>query len=426
MLRKRVVYRLLLANPACWYTNPIVIAECVNKLLSGESGVTVRALFYQCDITTVMNDVANGPLALYKADLEGEGFERDAAQEAVVLRLQALYDALQQPQAQARPTLVAKLKKWLGPEEEVEPSIKGLYVWGGVGRGKTYLMDAFYESLPGERKMRAHFHRFMRRIHKELKVNSGKKNPLISVADKLAAETQVICFDEFFVSDITDAMLLGGLFELLFKRGIILVATSNIPPDELYKNGLQRTRFLPAIDMIKIHTSVMYLDSDTDYRLRTLEQAELYHVPLDAQADDILMDSFRKLAPEHGIEGQSLEIEGRDITTRHLSDDVVWFDFDEICGGPRSQNDYIEIAREFHAVILSNVPIMEIAREDEARRFINLIDEFYDRNVKLVVSAAVPIEQLYAGKRLVFEFDRTISRLREMQSHEYLAREHRP
>jgi cell division protein ZapE len=274
--------------------------------------------------------------------------------------------------------------------------------------------------------MRAHFHRFMRRVHKELKANSGQKNPLIKVADKLAGETRIICFDEFFVSDITDAMLLGGLFELLFERGIILVATSNIPPDQLYKNGLQRQRFLPAIDLIKEHTRVMYLDSETDYRLRTLEQAELYHSPLDPEAEEVLLDAYTKLAPEHGIEGQALEVEGREIDTRRLSDDVVWFDFPAICGGPRSQNDYIEIAREFHAVILSNVPVMDMAQEDAARRFINLIDEFYDRNVKLVVSAAAPIEELYAGQRLLFEFDRTISRLREMQSHEYLAREHRP
>lgn len=375
-----------------------------------------------------MTDAHKGPLQIYQEDLQQEGFQFDPAQQAVVKRLQVLWEDLQaNPVQAAAPGLLSRLKKRFAASDVVpDPAIKGLYVWGGVGRGKTYLMDAFYEALPGERKMRAHFHRFMRRVHKELKASSGQKNPLHIVADKLAAETRIICFDEFFVSDITDAMLLGGLFELLFERGMILVATSNIPPDELYKNGLQRQRFLPAIDLIKQHTRVMYLDSDTDYRLRTLEQAELYHCPLDSAAEDVLLDAYTKLAPEHGIEGQALEVEGRNIETRRLSDDVVWFDFPAICGGPRSQNDYIEIAREFHAVILSNVPVMDTAQEDAARRFINLIDEFYDRNVKLVVSAAAEIEKLYTGQRLMFEFDRTISRLREMQSHDYLAREHRP
>ncbi len=365
------------------------------------------------------------PLQRYNADLQRPDFSADKAQRQAVECLQFLYDELvESEQTERAASLVQRL---LGRfiAEEREP-IKGLYFWGGVGRGKTYLMDTFFESLPFERKMRAHFHRFMRRVHGDLKELSGEKNPLTVIADKIAREARVICFDEFFVSDITDAMILAGLFEQLFARNVVLVATSNIVPEELYRDGLQRARFLPAIDLIKKHTKVVNVDGGVDYRLRTLEQAELYHSPLDAEADAILRDSFDKLSPEPGQADVELDIEGRKIQTRHVADDVVWFDFPALCDGPRSQNDYIELSRIYHAVLISNIPQMGVANDDQARRFINLVDEFYDRHVKLVVSAAVPLESLYSGGRLEFEFQRTVSRLLEMQSHDYLAREHRP
>ena len=287
-------------------------------------------------------------------------------------------------------------------------------------------MDTFFDTLPFEDKLRAHFHRFMQRVHRELKSLAGEKNPLISVADRIADEARVICFDEFFVSDITDAMILAGLFERLFERGVVLVATSNIVPDQLYKDGLQRARFLPAIALIKQNVEVVNVDGGVDYRLRALEQAELYHSPLGVEAEASLQASFERLAPETPLSDQLLEIEGRNIVARQVADDVAWFEFDELCDGPRSQYDYIELAKIFHAVLVSNVPVLGGGRDDQARRFINLVDEFYDRNVKLVLSAAAPLDSLYTGGRLDFEFERTQSRLLEMQSQEYLAREHRP
>lgn len=366
------------------------------------------------------------PLERYQADLQKPGFARDAAQQRAVEHLQQLYDALVAAESAGEPSgLVGRIKsRWLRPKK-VEP-IRGLYFWGGVGRGKTYLMDTFYETLPFERKLRAHFHRFMQRVHRELKALSGEKNPLQLIAQRLAQETRVICFDEFFVSDIADAMILGGLFEELFERGVTLVATSNIEPDGLYKDGLQRARFLPAIALLKKHTLVLNVDGGTDYRLRTLEKAELYHYPLDAAAEAGLRRSFEALAPGATCANQELEVEGRTIRALCVADDVAWFDFADLCDGPRSQNDYIELARAYHAVLIGNVPQMGAEREDQARRFINLIDEFYDRNVKLVLAAAVPLDQLYSGGRLSFEFERTKSRLLEMQSREYLSREHLP
>jgi cell division protein ZapE len=262
-------------------------------------------------------------------------------------------------------------------------------------------------------------------VHGELTELEGEADPLERVADRLAADALVLCFDEFFVSDITDAMILGGLMEALFKRGVTLVATSNIIPDELYRDGLQRQRFLPAIELVKRHTEVVNVDGGVDYRLRALEQAELYHFPLDEEANRSLLRSFEALAPEPGRQWERLEINGRYLSCRWVADDVVWFEFAELCDGPRSQNDYIELARIYHAVLVGNVPQMGAGSDDQARRFINLVDEFYDRNVKLILSAEVPILELYHGTRLEFEFQRTVSRLREMQSHEYLSRSHR-
>jgi len=256
----------------------------------------------------------------------------------------------------------------------------------------------------------------------------GDGADLSVLLDAGAAQARVICFDEFFVSDIADAMILGNLMSALFERGVTLVATSNIPPDELYRDGLQRQRFLPAIDQIKAHTRVLELEAGSDYRLRALEQAELYHSPLDEAADRSLMASFQSLAPAEGeICGPcDLEVEGRPLRCRRLAEDVVWFDFEVLCDGPRSQNDYIELAREYHTVLISGVPPLGRGKDDQARRFINLVDEFYDRRVKLVISAAKPLTELYSGGRLAFEFERTTSRLLEMQSHDYLAQGHKP
>ena len=366
----------------------------------------------------------SSPLQRYEKDLLQDGFVADAAQRLAVEKLQSVYEQL----IAASEVKLGLFDRLRGRQPHAYTPVKGLYFWGGVGRGKTYLMDNFYESLPFEQKMRVHFHRFMRRVHRDLTKYGGVKNPLEKVAAGIAKDARVICFDEFFVSDITDAMILGGLMELLFARGVTLIATSNIVPDKLYTNGLQRQRFLPAIALVKQHCEVVNVDSGTDYRLRALEQAELYHSPLDEQAEVSLHTTFDSLVPARDElrENVALEVEGRDIPCRFVAEDVAWFDFMALCDGPRSQNDYIELAREFHAVLISDMPQLGRDSEDQARRFISLVDEFYDRNVKLAMSVAVPLEALYSGGNLAFEFERTLSRLLEMQSHDYLARAHQP
>lgn len=363
------------------------------------------------------------PWQRYQADLQRKDFTHDPAQEQAVRLLQDLFERLLARRRERSGGVLGWLRNLRGKKRE--PEI-GLYFWGGVGRGKTYLVDTFYDCLPFRRKLRVHFHRFMQRVHAELNSLEAEKNPLEIVADRLAEEAVVICFDEFFVTDIGDAMILGGLMEALFARGVTLVATSNIVPEKLYENGLQRQRFLPAIALVEKYTQVVNVDAGVDYRLRTLQQAELYHFPLDEGADESLRDSFERLAPEVGKHWERLEVNSRYLTCRRLADDVAWFDFAELCDGPRSQNDYIELARIFHAVLISGVPAFVPDNDDQARRFINLVDEFYDRNVKLVLAAEKPLLDLYSGGRLEFEFQRTVSRLQEMQSFEYLAREHKP
>ncbi len=366
------------------------------------------------------------PLESYRKDLERDDFSYDAAQELAVKHLQRLYDdlvaAYQVEQNQSA------IKKWARKltGHKAEP-VKGLYFWGGVGRGKTYLVDTFYDTLPFDQKMRTHFHRFMQRVHGDLTQLVGAKNPLTVIADKIADEARVICFDEFFVSDIGDAMILGGLMQELFARGVTLVATSNIVPDGLYENGLQRDRFMPAIKLLNQFTEVVNVDSGVDYRLRTLEQAELYHYPLDSTAESSLQKSFDQLIPDaaHLEENVSVEILGRLIPAKSVCDDIAWFEFNALCDGPRSQNDYIEMGRLFHAILISNVPKMDVKNDDLARRFINLIDEFYDRGVKVIMSADAAIPDIYGSGKLEFEFQRTTSRMLEMQSHDYLAREHK-
>lgn len=365
------------------------------------------------------------PWQHYQQDLTRDDFSHDPAQEQAVKSLQRVYDQLL---AAIKP--VSAWSKLLGTltGKSAHKQVQGLYLWGGVGRGKTYLMDTFFDALPSDRKLRAHFHRFMHQLHHDLGELKGVQDPLLVIAKKMAKQYQIICFDEFFVSDITDAMLLGTLFQALFKEGVVLVATSNIIPDELYKNGLQRARFLPAIALINQQCEILNVDSGIDYRLRTLEQAEIYHFPLDAQADINLLQYFKQLAPESAISTQALEIDGRNIIIRQQAQGVLLVDFRALCDGPRSQRDYMEIARLYHTVLLSGLEQMGAQQtgDDIARRLLAVVDEFYERNVKLIISATVPLEDIYTQGQLNFEFKRCHSRLIEMQSHDYLVLEHLP
>lgn len=363
------------------------------------------------------------PLARYQRDLDSGNFQRDEAQLVAVQRLQALYEVLIE---RSKPQSFAQRVGSFLSRTSNKP-VKGLYFWGGVGRGKTYLMDLFFDALPFEQKLRTHFHRFMRTVHHELKLINNEKNPLEVIADKFADQYRVICFDEFFVVDITDAMILAGLLDGLFRRGVSLVTTSNIVPSGLYKDGLQRARFLPAIALLEKHCEIVNVDGGIDYRLRALKQSALYYTPHNQAAVTQLETFFHSLlaSEAHILENVDLEVEGRALKALKKADDIVWFDFYELCDGPRSQNDYIELAREFHAVIVSNVPSFKEGKDDLARRFIYLVDEFYDRNVKLILSAERPFISLYESGRLSFEFQRTQSRLQEMQSEAYLAAAHR-
>jgi len=307
---------------------------------------------------------------------------------------------------------------------EPRETVRGLYIWGGVGRGKTFLMDLFFESLDFEQKKRVHFHRLMRDVHERMKMLSFVADPLDKIAGQIAQETRVLCFDEFFVSDIGDAMILGRLLKGLFSRGVTLVATSNSRPDDLYRDGLQRQRFLPAIQLLNDYTDVVNMDGGTDYRLRLLERAGTYQHPDDDEARAHLRFYFDETASVSIAENIDLDINGRPVRARRAAKGVAWFDFHDICDGPRSQADYIELARWYPSIIISGVPQFDKTRDDQARRFISLVDEFYDRQVKLVLSADVGIRDLYTGRRLAFEFERTASRLVEMQSSKYLALPH--
>jgi len=355
----------------------------------------------------------------YLKALNKHGFSADTAQLKAIATLDRVRRELITA-SYAKHSLPGFLRSLLAENREIP--VRGAYLWGGVGRGKTFLMDLFYESLPFEHKLRQHFHRMMYHVHGQLKQLNHQKDPLEIVADNIASRARVLCFDEFFISDITDAMILGRLLDSLFNRGVTLIATSNIPPAQLYKGGLQRQQFLPAIERLKRHTESVKVDGDTDFRLRVLEQADIYLSPLDDDTTCNLLRCFERIAPEPGIVNQTIEIHGREIPLYRRADGIAWFDFSALCAGPRSQNDYIEIARSFQSVIVSGLPILDPLKEDEARRFIALVDEFYDRKVNLIIAAAVPIEEIYSGHRLKQEFERTISRLREMQSHDYLVR----
>jgi cell division protein ZapE len=359
---------------------------------------------------------------IYERQIAERGFYADPAQLAIVRRLEALRARLiaaDRASGSARARLLRTLRG------HPAPPVRGMYLWGPVGRGKTWLMDLFFHSLPFPQRRRRHFHRFMHDVHAELKGLRELEAPLETVAERLAAETRVLCFDELFVTDIADAMILAALFRGLFRRGVTLVATSNAAPADLYRDGLQRQRFLPAIELIERHTDVIAAAGDRDYRLRQLTQAGTYLASQASDTEARLHALFAELSDHAPAADGTIEIEGRPIAVVAQSEGAIWCEFQALCGGPRSQEDYIEIARNYQAVVVSNVPAMDALKEDEARRFIALIDELYDRCVKLVISAAAPPAQLYRGERLRAEFQRTASRLAEMQSEQYLAREHR-
>ena len=367
------------------------------------------------DSTTVPSETHRmSPREAHDRNIVSSGFERDPGQVEAVAALDSVYARLVRDHT----------ARWLRLFRRRQGTA-GLYLWGGVGRGKTYLMDLFFECLPFEAKLRMHFHRFMRRVHGDLKSLERVANPLSQVAENMAEEARVLCFDEFFVSDIGDAMILGELLGVLFDRGVTVVATSNVEPARLYENGLQRRRFLRAIDRIESHMSILHIGDGVDYRLRVLAAADTYLHPASDETEQRLGESFAALAP-HAELNASIEVNGRRIPARGTGDGAAWFDFGDICDGPRSANDYIEVSREFHTVLVSGVPCFDADSDDLARRFVALVDEFYDRGVNLVLSAACEVGALYRGQRLKLEFERTRSRLLEMRSAEYLGRIHMP
>ncbi len=372
------------------------------------------------------------PRTSYQNALDLGLLQPDQRQFEVVGKLQDLYERIvtsegSQPQKLERKGFFSSL---FGGDKSIDDpvvNIPGLYLWGGVGRGKTLLCDMFFDGLPIENKKRIHFHRFMRSVHLQLADIKQAQSPLDIVAETFAKEFRVLVLDEMHINDITDAMLMSGLLQGLFSRGVIIITTSNVVPDDLYRDGLQRSQFLPAIEALKGNTEVVFLGGDIDYRMRALENADIYHAPLDEYANATLEAYFQEVvAASAYTQSSPLEINSRQIDTVLLADNIVWFSFDSLCKTSRSTDDYIEIARLFHTVLLSDVHAMDGKSSDVSRRFINMVDEFYDRNVKLVITADALPEQLYQGSRLAFEFDRTVSRLREMQSSEYLSSQHKP
>ena len=356
------------------------------------------------------------PLAIYESLITDGGYKSDPAQAKAIEELDRIWVEL---------TAHPVSGWWTRIRGKQRQPVEGLYMWGGVGRGKTWLMDVFFESLPGKGKLRIHFHRFMARIHTALKGKQSTRDPLPEIALEWASQYRVLCFDEFFVSDIADAMLLGGLFQALFAEGVTLIATSNVAPDELYRSGLQRAKFLPAIESLKENCLTLHVDGERDFRLRLLQRSEIFLQPLDNHAEVALGKAFETMSAGCSLDTH-LEINGRSLNARQRGDGIIWFSFGALCDLPTSTSDYIEIARAFNTVLLSDVPLMDESNADATRRFINLIDEFYDRNVKMLISAAGSIDNLYCGNRLAFEFQRTASRLTEMQSNDYLAKPHLP
>ena len=370
-----------------------------------------------------MSESSRTILDRYMDHCRSGDLREDAKQIEVVYRLDALREALDSHQSPK--------SFWSRFSRRDKRSIQGLYLWGSVGRGKTFLMDLFFESLERKDKVRIHFYRFMQSVHLALAEYQGSPDPLKLVAKRLAGEGSVLCFDEFFVSDITDAMLLSGLLYALQEEGVTLVATSNVPPSGLYRDGLQRGKFLPAISLLEQTNEIVNLDHEFDYRLRALGQAELYHYPLGNHAEAVLDTIWQTLdiaisrdRVDSASPGTAININGRSLPARRVSQQMIWFEFSDICGGPRSPSDYIAIAGEYATVFISSIPQFHCGIEDEARRFVSLIDEFYDRRVNLICTAQVNILDLYQGNRLAFEFERTASRLKEMQSKEYFQDQH--
>jgi len=343
------------------------------------------------------------------------GFEPDESQYAALQHLQRVYEDLI-----ALERLEASLIRLLARKQ----TVKGVYLWGGVGRGKSFLMDSFFNCAPVTRKKRIHFHRFMQEIHQALNRHQGQEEPLALIAREIAKETRLLCLDEFHVTDITDAMLMRRLLEGLFEQGVVLVTTSNQHPDQLYKDGLQRSQFLPAIELIKRNLEIVNVDGGTDYRLRELERAGVYHIG--ANADMRLDQAFMKIARHESADMSALEIEGRVISARRYARGVAWFDFSDLCDGPRGKADYIELARRYHTILLSGIPRFKRDQADVIRRFTWLVDEFYDRRVKLIMSADAPPPELYPWAEGGDQFERTISRLTEMQTRDYLSEPHLP
>ena len=357
------------------------------------------------------------PQDAYTEALMSGSFQPDEDQALAVHLLDELWGSLMERFQLARSGFTAgiKLRRSAPP--------KGVYMWGGVGRGKTWMMDMFFESIPFRRKMRMHFHHFMKRVHSELAALTGQSDPLNLVAESIYKDAVVICFDEFFVSHVSDAMILGELFSKLFEKGVTLVATSNVDPELLYQDGLHRERFLPCIDALKAHTQVVNIDTGQDYRLRVLKQTKRFVCPLNEASERWVSERFEALTHGHEISNQALIVGERPLETLGVSSDVLWCTFRALCMQPRSASDFIEIADQYATVILSNVPHLNDEMTDPTRRFIYLVDELYDRRVNLLVSSEDEILSLYQGKKLAFEIERTRSRLLEMQSLAYLEAE---
>ena len=359
----------------------------------------------------------------YRKLLETRQIVQDLEQRKTVLALQALHDRVNHHDSS--PTLLDRIKRCL-PNKQDPVEFKGLYIWGGIGRGKTFLMDLFFSNLHIQNKLRLHFHQFMDEAHGQLKQCRNEPDPLKRVARIFADKAKVLCIDEFFVHDIGDAMIISGLLQGLFDHKIVLVATSNTRPDQLYADGLQRERFLPTIDLLQTHTDVVQLDGESGYRFELMQIEGIYNTPINDTSQDWLEHHFLSLCAEKndGSWGK-IQIRNRNLQSIRHSAKIAWFDFRELCAEPRSTSDYIELARRFNAVLISHVPVFK-DKDDQARRFINLVDEFYDRNVKLILSAEAWPDSLYRGSRLNEEFKRTVSRLNEMQSLEYLEKQHHP
>ena len=368
------------------------------------------------------------PLAHYDAEVSKGTLHVDVEQRFVMQKLELISDELKRRENWVRPSR-SLFARWKKPTDYRVSGIKGLYLWGGVGRGKTHLCDLFFEALTFEDKKRLHFHRFMQAIHTDLRKLDGVKNPLERVADEWAVQSRLLLLDEIHVNDITDAMLLGGLMTALFNRGVTLVSTSNVPPDGLYKNGLQRARFLPAIAQILAHTDVLEMVGVTDYRLRLLQKEPVYRISKmkngygDRTTFRAMQEYFDKISSNIKAPDVCITVNSRQIEAVGHAPEIAWFKFDELCNTSRSTEDYIELASRYHTIMISGIPVMGDNDNDAARRFVNMIDEFYDRHVKLIVSAEAPADALYTGTRLAFEFERSASRLFEMQTSEYLGLE---